>query len=208
MIGIIDYRAGNLTSVARALDYLGFKWMISSDPERLKTCERIIFPGVGAARAAMESLKEFGLDAFLRESFERGTPILGICLGTQIIMEESEEDGGTPTLGLIPGKVKRFPFPLFFKEERLKVPHMGWNSVQWLKRHPVVEGLDPDFEYYFVHSFYPQPQRDEHLLGVTFYGLNFPSGIAYQNLVAFQFHPEKSGSPGLRLLKNFCEWRP
>lgn len=208
MIGIIDYKAGNLTSVARAIQYLGFNWIISSDPEKLRRCERIIFPGVGAAKSAMESLKEFGLDEFLRETFKKGVPILGICLGTQIIMEESEEDGGTITLGLIPGKVYRFPDPLVWNGEVLKVPHMGWNRVSWLKDHPVIKGLDPDFEYYFVHSYYPRPVDENLVLGLTFYGINFPSGIAYENLIAFQFHPEKSGRPGLQILKNFCEWKP
>ncbi len=208
MIGIIDYRAGNLTSVARAIQYLNFKGIISSDPEELKKCDRIIFPGVGAARSAMESLKEFGLDEFLKEAFKKGTPILGICLGTQIIMEESEEDGGTLTLGLIPGKVFRFPDPLIWKGEVLKVPHMGWNGVQWLRDHPVIKGLDPDFEYYFVHSYFPRPVKEDFILGITFYGISFPSAIAFENLVAFQFHPEKSGRPGLMILKNFCEWKP
>lgn len=207
MIGIIDYRAGNLTSVARAIQYLGYPCIITSDPEKLKTCERIIFPGVGAAGSAMESLKQFGLDEFLKEAFQKGVPILGICLGTQIVMEESEEDGGTRTLGLIRGKVKRFPNPLYYKEEILKVPHMGWNKVKWTRKHPVIEGLDPDYEYYFVHSYYPLPEKEELILGMTFYGLYFPSAIAYENLLAFQFHPEKSGRPGLRILKNFCEWK-
>ncbi|PMP62430.1 MAG: imidazole glycerol phosphate synthase subunit HisH [Caldimicrobium thiodismutans] len=208
MIGIIDYKAGNLTSVARAIQYLGFKWMISSDPEKLRKCERIIFPGVGAARSAMESLREFHLDEFLKEAFKKGIPIFGICLGTQIVMEESEEDGGTKTLGLIPGKVHRFPDPLIWNNEVLKVPHMGWNSVQWLRKHPVINGLDPDFEYYFVHSYYPKPAKEDFILGYTFYGINFPSAIIYENLIAFQFHPEKSGRPGLLILKNFCEWKP
>lgn len=208
MIGIIDYKAGNLTSVARAIQYLGFKWIISSDPKELRKCERIIFPGVGAARSAMESLKELHLDEFLKEAFKKGTPILGICLGTQIIMEESEEDGGTPTLGLVPGKVYRFPDPLLWNGEVLKVPQMGWNGVRWLKEHPVIKGLDPDFEFYFVHSYYPRPKDESLILGITFYGINFPSAIAYENLVAFQFHPEKSGRPGLQILRNFCEWKP
>jgi glutamine amidotransferase len=123
-------------------------------------------------------------------------------------MEESEEDGGTKTLGLIPGKVHRFPDPLIWNNEVLKVPHMGWNSVQWLRKHPVINGLDPDFEYYFVHSYYPKPAKEDFILGYTFYGINFPSAIIYENLIAFQFHPEKSGRPGLLILKNFCEWKP
>jgi len=208
MIGIIDYLAGNLTSVARALSYFGYDWVISSDIEKLKKAERIIFPGVGAAKSAMESLKKFGLDEFLKEAFLKGVPILGICLGTQIIFELSEEDGGTQTLGLLRGKVVRFPEPLIWNGEKLKVPHMGWNKVKWIRTHPVFKGLDPDYEYYFVHSYYGIPESEDVVCGITFYGVNFVSAIAYKNLVAVQFHPEKSGKPGLQILKQFCEWKP
>lgn len=208
MIGIIDYLAGNLTSVARALNYLGYKCFISSDIEELKKAERIIFPGVGAAKSAVESLKKFGLDEFLKSAFLKGTPILGICLGTQIIFEFSEEDGGTKTLGLLKGRVVRFPQPLIWNGETLKVPHMGWNKVNWIKSHPVFEGLDPDYEYYFVHSYFGIPEEKEVICGITFYGINFTSALAYKNLVAVQFHPEKSGKPGLQILKQFCEWKP
>ncbi len=208
MIGIVDYLAGNLTSVARALSYFGYSWIISSDVTELKKAERIIFPGVGAAKSAMESLKKFGLDEFLKETFLKGTPILGICLGTQIIFEESEEDGGTKTLGILKGKVVRFPDPLLNDQEKLKVPHMGWNRVIWKKDHPVFANLDPDYEYYFVHSYYVVPEDEEMILGTTFYGIEFTSVISYKNLVAVQFHPEKSGKPGLQILKQFCEWRP
>ena len=208
MIGIIDYLAGNLTSVARALSYFGYDWVISSDIEKLKKAERIIFPGVGAAKSAMESLKKFGLDEFLKEAFLKGVPILGICLGTQIIFEISEEDGGTQTLGLLRGKVVRFPEPLIWNGEKLKVPHMGWNKVKWIRTHPVFKGLDPDYEYYFVHSYYGIPESEDVICGITFYGVNFVSAIAYKNLVAVQFHPEKSGKPGLQILKQFCEWKP
>ncbi|RKX62257.1 MAG: imidazole glycerol phosphate synthase subunit HisH [Thermodesulfobacteriota bacterium] len=207
MIGIIDYLAGNLTSVARALSYFGYDWVISSDIEKLKKAERIIFPGVGAAKSAMESLKKFGLDEFLKEAFLKGVPILGICLGTQIIFEISEEDGGTQTLGLLRGKVVRFPEPLIWNGEKLKVPHMGWNKVKWIRTHPVFKGLDPDYEYYFVHSYYGVPESEDVVCGITFYGVNFVSAIAYKNLVAVQFHPEKSGKPGLQILKQFCEWK-
>lgn len=208
MIGIIDYKAGNLTSVARALSYVGQKWFISSDISELRKAERIIFPGVGAAKSAMESLRELEIDVFLKEAFANGIPILGICLGTQIIFEESEEDNGTKTLGILKGKVKRFPNPLIFQEERLKVPHMGWNRILWKREHPVFSGLDPEYEYYFVHSYYPVPEDENLIIGVTFYGVYFPSTIGYQNLIAVQFHPEKSGFPGLKILENFCKWNP
>lgn len=207
MIGIIDYLAGNLTSVARALNYLGYSCFISSQPEKLKKAEKIIFPGVGAARSAMESLKKFGLDEFIKETFKKGIPILGICLGIQIIFEESEEDGGTQTLNLLKGKVKRFPDPFTYKNERLKVPHMGWNKISWVKKHVVFSNLDPDFEYYFVHSYYVVPENKELIYGITFYGIDFVSAIAYENLIAVQFHPEKSGKPGLQILRQFCDWK-
>jgi len=208
MIGIIDYSAGNLTSVARALSYLGYKCFISSDTKELKKAERIIFPGVGAAKSAMNSLKKSRLDEFLKESFLNGIPILGICLGTQIIFDFSEEDGGTQTLGLIRGRVVKFPQPLMWMNEKLKVPHMGWNKVNWIKPHPVFEGLDVDYEYYFVHSYFGIPEDKNVICGITFYGINFVSAITYKNLVAVQFHPEKSGKPGLKILKQFCEWKP
>ena len=208
MIGIIDYSAGNLTSVARALSYLGYKCFISSDTKELKKAERIIFPGVGAAKSAMDSLKKSRLDEFLKESFLNGIPILGICLGTQIIFDFSEEDGGTQTLGLIRGRVVKFPQSLMWMNEKLKVPHMGWNKVNWIKPHPVFEGLDVDYEYYFVHSYFGIPEDKNVICGITFYGINFVSAIAYKNLVAVQFHPEKSGKPGLQILKQFCEWKP
>lgn len=208
MIGIIDYLAGNLTSVARALSYLGYKCFISSDIKELEKAERIIFPGVGAARSAIESLKKLGLDEFLKSAFLKGVPILGICLGTQIIFDFSEEDGGIETLKLIRGKVVKFPQPLMYLEEKLKVPHMGWNKVTWIRKHPVFEGLDPEYEYYFVHSYFGVPEDENIICGITFYGINFVSAIAYKNLVAVQFHPEKSGKPGLQILKQFCDWNP
>jgi len=208
MIGIVDYKAGNLTSVGRALAYLGIPFKISGDPEVLRKCERVIFPGVGAARSAMENLKAQGLDEFLETAFSQGVPILGICLGMQIIMDYSEEDEGTKTLGLIPGRVRRFPSPLLYGDEVLKVPHMGWNSVEWTKEHPVFSGLDPEFEYYFVHSYFVEPQDREVVCGITFHGISFPSSIAYKNIVAVQFHPEKSGNPGLKILQNFSRWVP
>ncbi len=208
MIGIIDYEAGNLTSVSRALTFLGIENIISSSPEQLVKCERLIFPGVGAARSAMENLKKYSLDEFIKEQFDKGTPILGICLGTQIIFEESEEDGGTKTLGLVKGRVVRFPKDLNYNGEKLKVPHMGWNKVKWVKEHPVFSGLDPDYEFYFVHSYFPSPAEREIVVGETFYGIWFTSAIAYKNLVAVQFHPEKSGRPGLKILENFSKWNP
>ncbi|HDD44169.1 MAG TPA: imidazole glycerol phosphate synthase subunit HisH [Candidatus Desulfofervidus auxilii] len=209
MIAIIDYKAGNLTSVLRALHYLGYEAKITSNPQEVLQAERVIFPGVGAAATAMEDLKKTGMAEVLKEIYLRKTPLLGICLGAQIIFEESEE-GNTRCLGILPGKAKAFPSKLKNPEtgEVLKVPHMGWNRVKLIKPHPVFSDIHPEAEFYFVHSYYPMPKYTELILGVTDYGIRFYSAIAYRGLVAVQFHPEKSGRPGLKLLDNFCQWRP
>ncbi len=206
MIAVIDYRAGNVGSVARALSHLGFKYGITSDPKELSGAGRAIFPGVGSAGQAMEDLKEMGLDSAIRKFYESGRPFLGICLGSQIIMEESEEDNA-PCLGLIPGRVRRFPIPLFSHNGiKLKVPHMGWNRVDFLPDHVVFEGVTPGSEFYFVHSYFPLPEKGDSVAGTTEYGITFASALCEKNLAAVQFHPEKSGEPGLRILNNFCLW--
>ncbi len=203
MITIVDYKAGNLTSVKRALDHLGIPNQISADPDVVRSAERVIFPGVGAAGAAMEVLRERNLNSALKESFQRGTPILGICIGCQIILTHSEE-GDTPGLNLIPGVCSRFR-P---KDEALKVPHMGWNAVTVTQQHPVLNHLCPGNEFYFVHSYYPQPADSERVYATSDYGGTFPVAIGTDNLFAVQFHAEKSGPLGLQLLKNFSGWRP
>ena len=206
MIAIIDYKAGNLRSVERALKRLGFACGITHDREEVLNSERIIFPGVGAAGKAITDLKHFGLDKALSQAFKAGTPILGICLGAQIILEKSEEND-TQCLGLIEGGVRIFPSPLFCGDnELLKIPHMGWNGVQLIKRHPILKEVRPFDEFYFVHSYYPMPASDQYVIGTTDYGIEFPSIIGHKNLIATQFHLEKSGPPGLRILKNFCTW--
>jgi glutamine amidotransferase len=154
----------------------------------------------------MADLKEMRLDRVLIDSFREGKPILGICLGTQIIMEWSEENQ-TECLGLIQGRVDRFPADLSDGHgSRLKVPHMGWNRVAFRKIHPVVQGIDPESEFYFVHSYYPNPSDPDQVLGETSHGILFASVLSNKNLVAVQFHPEKSGRAGLAVLSNFCEW--
>jgi glutamine amidotransferase len=206
MISIIDYKAGNLTSVKRALDFLGQDSVVTSDYSEVVEAERIIFPGVGAAGKAIADLRRHRLDQAIWEAFDDKKPILGICLGTQVIMEMSEEND-TRCLELIKGEVHRFPEFLTDKDgKRLKVPHMGWNSVRLKRRHPLFEGVEPDSEFYFVHSYYPVPTLPNEILGETYYGDWFASVLLSKNLAAMQFHPEKSGGPGLKILDNFCKW--
>ena len=193
MIAIIDYKAGNLTSVKRALNFLGQESVITGDFSK-------------AAGQAIADLKKRNLDQALTESYYNGKPILGICLGSQVIMEISQEND-TRCLGLMQGEVRRFPEELKDNEgKRLKVPHMGWNGVELKRRHPLFEGVDAESEFYFVHSYFPAPADSEKVLGETYYGIRFTSVLMAKNLVAMQFHPEKSGRPGLRILANFCRW--
>jgi len=198
---IIDYKAGNLTSVKRALDYLGIPNKFVSSGDELRWAERIIFPGVGHAATAMAVLKERGFDAALREAFERGTPIMGICLGAQIVLSHSDE-GGTACLGLIDGNCLR----LELEDRSLKIPHMGWNAVTVTQTHPVLKDLKPGDEFYFVHSFYPLPSDTSDIYATCEYESIFPAAIGHENLFATQFHPEKSGRIGLAMLKNFAQW--
>ncbi|MCZ6712026.1 MAG: imidazole glycerol phosphate synthase subunit HisH [Gammaproteobacteria bacterium] len=198
---IIDYDAGNLRSVQRACQEVGISAEISSDPERVRAAQRVIFPGVGAAGSAMRSLKKNGLDVALREVLAAGTPVLGICLGLQISLDRSEEND-QQTLGLLPGCVKRFEF----QRRDLKIPHMGWNEVRVTRRHPVLEGIEASDEFYFVHAYYPEVAAPENIYAVTDYEHEFASALGKDNYFATQFHPEKSGRVGLRLLKQFASW--
>jgi glutamine amidotransferase len=209
VIAIIDYDAGNLTSVERAVRFLGEDCTVTRDLDLISNAERVIFPGVGAAGSAMESLKKYGLDKALHEAMKAGKPVLGICLGTQIITSFSEENQGTQCLGLVEGEVLCFPDDMKSPDgEKLKVPHMGWNNVKVLKDHPVLAGLKPEHQFYFVHSYYPMAKEAGNVLAQTEYGLTFSSVMGRDNLIATQFHPEKSGKPGLALLKNFIAWKP
>lgn len=205
MIAIVDYQAGNLTSVRLAFETLNAPAEITRDPERILAADRVVFPGVGAAGSAMATLDAWGLKPVIREVVERGTPFLGVCLGTQIIFERSEEDGGVDGIGLIPGTVRRFQ-----PESPLdKIPQMGWNAVAQQRPHPLLAGIEDESEFYFVHSYYPAPSDDALVMGTTAYaGITFASVIGRANLVATQFHPEKSGRVGLKLLQNFIEWNP
>ena len=206
MIAIIDYKAGNLTSVERAFHHIGAKCTVTSDPAVISTCDRIVFPGVGAAGAAMESIRRLGIDCALQDAFRAQKPILGICLGTQIIMEHSEENN-TLCLGLVPGNVLSFePDRPDADGNRLKIPHMGWNTVDVQKPHPLLNHITPQDTFYFVHGYYPAPTNPAHILATTEYGVQFASTLGFKNLVATQFHPEKSGEVGLAMLRNFLTW--
>lgn len=205
MIAIIEYNAGNITSVARALHSIGQDFVITDDTKMLNAASHAIFPGVGAAGEAMAYLKDKKLDVWLKQCFRSGKPILGICLGTQIILDASEENDAA-CIGLVGGTTRRFPESLTAAGRALKIPHMGWNSVAFRRPHPVFAGVPEEAEYYFVHSYYPSPENEAAVLGTTDYGMTFCSVLAVRNLIAMQFHPEKSGRPGLQILKNFCAW--
>lgn len=192
MLAIVDYKAGNLTSVRNAFAALGVAAVVTRDPEVIRAADRIVFPGVGAAKSAMENLRELGLEAAVREAAASGKPFLGICLGMQILFAHTEEDGGVDTLGILPGQVRLFPDVPGFK-----VPEIGWNQVR-IKDGGAKDGL----EYYFVHSYYAEVVPET--VGFTEYaGVTFTALVKKGNLWACQFHPEKSGRVGLELLK---EW--
>ena len=205
MIAIIDYQAGNQTSVKRALESLHIDAEITADPERMQKAEGLIFPGVGAAGQAMELLTRTGLDEIIREWASR-RPFLGICLGCQIMLDFSEEDGGINTLGVLPGRCLHFDSAMIDESgERIRIPHMGWNNVRKAVESPLFEGLANSDQFYFVHGYYPQPEK-KYVLGTTSYGTEFASVFGREGLWAVQFHPEKSGPAGLRILKNFHEY--
>lgn len=200
MITIIDYGMGNLRSVTKALEHLGAPNQISCDPAAIEQAEKLILPGVGAFGDAMAELHRCGLVEPIRHFAASGRPLLGICLGIQLIMDSSEEAPGVAGLGLVPGTVRRF-------RTTLKVPQMGWNTVRQARPSPLFRDI-PDGEYfYFVHSFYvsPAPEAADAVAGVTQYDAEFPSVLWRGNIMATQFHPEKSQTHGLQMLKNFAE---
>ena len=202
-IAIVDYKAGNLTSVQLGFVALGVEAKITDQCADILAADRVVFPGVGAAGASMRHLAELGLVDALRTVIVRGTPFLGNCVGMQILFDRSEEDGGTQTLGLIPGEVRLFR-PTRRED---KVPQIGWNAVRFRRSHPVFAGVEDETEFYFVHSYYPAPALAADSVGVTDYaGVEFTSIVGRGNLVATQFHIEKSGRVGLRIFQNFCRW--
>ncbi len=198
-VTVVDYDAGNTLSVTRALEKVGASVDLTSDPDRVAAADAVVLPGVGAFGDCMKKLRERGMDVACREAFRSGKPFLGVCVALQVIFEESEETPGVEGLGLLPGSVRRF------EVGDLKVPHMGWNELQLVREHPVLDGIDGE-SFYFVHSFYPEPADPHDLLGETEYGVRFCAAAGRENLAAVQFHPEKSSRAGLRLYENFLAW--
>ncbi len=197
---VVDYDAGNLRSVARALEHVGADPLVSADPSDIDRAGAVVLPGVGAAADTMFKLRERRLVEPLLEYIAADRPFLGVCMGLQALLERSDE-GDTECLGVLPGEVR-----LFEAAVGRKVPHMGWNTVEWLRPHPVTEGVPSGSYFYFVHSYHPTTQVEELALGETEYGVRFPSVLARGYLVATQFHPEKSGERGLRIYRNFVDW--
>ena len=198
-IGVVDYQAGNLTSVETALAYLGADYFIINGPEGFVRADKLIFPGVGHAASAMEYLESSGLGQGIKDYAQTGKSILGICLGSQIILDYSEENQG-PCLGLVPGKCLTFQ-----AQQGEKVPHMGWNQINFDLDTELFRGLPQEASVYFVHSYYPAPSADVSVLSRTFYIHDFVSAYRWNNIQVTQFHPEKSGPVGLKILQNFLE---
>ena len=198
MIVIIDYGAGNLRSVVNAIARLGYQPRITSSPLDVVSADAVILPGVGAAGDTMASLKRLKLANPIRQLATEGRPFLGVCIGLQVLFTSTEEGGGHECLGIIPGRVRRLP-------SGLKIPHMGWNQVRQTISHPIFEGIPDEANFYFVHSYYVAPEDRSLVAGETEYGIRLCSVIARGNLIATQFHPERSGEMGLRLYDNFIK---
>ena len=209
-VAVIDFGMGNLRSVEKAIRYIGggsIDVLVTSDPERVAAADRVVFPGQGAIGDCMAQLAVHGLESCVRQAV-REKPFLGICIGLQALMEESEEDGGTPGLAVFPGRVVRFSHHDPSTGSRLKVPHMGWNQVRQERPHPLWEGIGDGERFYFVHSYYVAPEDPGLTAGSTDYAGRFTAALAAGNLFAVQFHPEKSQRSGLKLLENFFGWQP
>ena len=200
MIAIIDYDAGNLRSVEKALQYLGKETIVTRDPEQIRKADKVILPGVGAFGDAMKKLQEYHLDTLIREIADSGKPLLGICLGLQLLFEESEESPGVEGLGILEGKIRRIP-----EGDGLKVPHIGWNSLHLEHNGRLFRNIPENSYVYFVHSYYLEAKDPEIVKASTEYGVHIHASVEKNNLFACQFHPEKSSETGLQILKNFAE---
>ena len=205
MISILDYGAGNLTSVELAFRHIGADVRVAQSADEALGADRIVFPGVGSAKSGLDGVKARNFDKLLKQVLAEGRPVLAICLGMQLIFSRSDEDNGVDALGLIPGKVKLFKFD----EPGVKIPHMGWNSVEQAKSHPMWQNIADSEAFYFVHSYYVDCEEKSAIAGSTEYsGFRFTSAAAAGSLFATQFHPERSGKAGIAMLKNFLTWRP
>ena len=210
IVVVLDYGTSNLRSVAKALEFVAenkHQIIVSDQQEQILAADRVVFPGQGAIGQCMASLKEKGLDDVVRECIKT-RPFLGLCLGLQSLLDESDEDGGIQGLGIIPGRVIRFKDNM--KDEHgcvCKIPHMGWNQVYQMKKHPLWKGIEDGTRFYFVHSYYVQPENKNDIAAKTDYAAEFTSAAARDNIFATQFHPEKSQKAGLTLLKNFLSWK-
>ncbi len=198
-VAVIDYDAGNTLSVTRALEKAGARINLTSDPEEVAGADAVVLPGVGAFGDCMRKLRERGMDEACLAAYRSGKPFLGVCVGLQVLFEGSEESPDVEGLGILSGRVVRFDIGDF------KVPHMGWNELEVMRNHPVLDGLSGE-AFYFVHSYHPEPEKPADLLGVADYGGAFCAAAGRENLVAVQFHPEKSSRAGLALYENFLSW--
>lgn len=205
LIAVVDYGAGNLRSVAKALERSGLTARVTGDPSSVRAADAVVLPGAGAFADAMTSLRAKSLDEAVVDSIASGRPYLGLCLGLQVLFEASEEHGSNPGLGLFPGRVERFP-ELDPSGEPLRVPHIGWNTVRFSGDHPILAKLPAEDCFYFVHSYRAVPADDSALVGRVDYGGEFAAAVARDNVFAVQFHPEKSQSAGKRLLDAFASW--
>jgi glutamine amidotransferase len=203
MIGIVDYGMGNLFSVSKALERLEAPYFISENKEELRNADALLVPGVGSFRDAMELLNSSGLTEMIREFAQTGKPVLGICLGMQLLFEESMENGVTKGLGLLAGRVERFP-GVSESGESYKVPHMGWNKLRFINPSPLTEDVD-EGHVYFVHSYYVKSNDRDVLIAVSEYDVEVPAVVGKGNVLGMQFHPEKSSTPGIQLLSNFTK---
>lgn len=198
MVAIIDYDAGNIKSVEKAMQALGENVRITREPEEILSADHVILPGVGAFGDAMDKIRQYGLDEVIREVVDRGTPFLGICLGLQLLFESSEESEGVSGLGILQGKIVRLP-----EEQGLKIPHIGWNSLKFPGSGRLFAGLPEESYVYFVHSYYLQAEDAQIVTATTEYGAHIHASVEKGNVFACQFHPEKSSDIGMRILKNF-----
>lgn len=197
---IIDYDAGNLANVVRAATRAGLDVVVTRNPAEIRDASALVLPGVGAMKDAMDHLNGYGLTGIIREEVKKGKKLAGICLGMQALYDVSEENGHIPALGLLPGRIVRFP------EGKLKVPHMGWNELVIQRPHEVLEGLAPHSYVYFVHSYYKTPGHTEDVIASADYGVTVPAVVGKDNVLGFQFHPEKSGPVGIAIWERLAKW--